>query len=89
MSDVTKILPENERYQICRKRKAEFLCDMPVGRMRTLHFKNDDVTTDYENSFKWLTNTCDKSICSKCATEIAGDIHFCKKCIEKLKRVIG
>ena len=47
MSDVTKILSENERCQICRKRKAEFLCDMPVGRMRTLHFKNNDVTKAY------------------------------------------
>ena len=88
MSEIVKILTANERCQICRKNKAEFLCDMPTGRMRTFHLKNEDGSTDYENSFRWFTNTCDKSICSKCATDIAGDIHFCKKCIEKLKQVI-
>lgn len=89
MSKITKILPANERCNICRKKKAEFLCDMPTGRMRTLHIKNEDGTTDYENSFKWITVTCDKNICRNCSIEIAGDIHFCKKCVEKLKSVIG
>ena len=73
---------------ICHKRKAKYLCDMPKSRGKTLHLKKENGVTDYENSFKWFTDTCDLPICEKCAVEVGGDIHFCKWCIEKLKQLI-
>lgn len=85
---VTKILSEEERCDICHKRKAEFLCDMPMFRSKTLHLKKENGVTDYENSFIWTTHTCDRKICRKCATEVGGDIHFCRNCVEKLKQIM-
>lgn len=70
---------------ICHKRKAEILCDMPRSRGKTLHIKKPNGVTDYENSFKWTTSTCDRPICKECAVEVGGDIHFCKACVAKLK----
>lgn len=70
---------------ICRKRKATLLCDMPIGRSQTMHVRNLDGTTDSENSFKEYTQTCDREICEKCAIEVNNGIHFCKTCYSKLK----
>ena len=87
MGIVGKIVPENERCDICRKRKAEFLCDMPEGRILTLHIRKLDGSTDYENSYKWITTTCDAKICKECAVEVGNDIHFCMKCFERIKKI--
>ena len=73
-----------EKCFICRKRQARYLCDMPIARVKNNHISYNG-KTDYENSFKEYTVTCDKSICEKCSIEINKDIHFCKKCYEKLK----
>lgn len=70
---------------ICRKRKATLLCDMPVMIYKNMHWKNQDGTTDYVNSFKQGTFTCDRQICEKCAIEVNSGIHFCKICYSKLK----
>lgn len=70
---------------ICHKRQATILCDFPTGRVKNFHMRNSDGTTDFENSFKEYTTTCDNPVCSKCAVEIKPGIHFCKKCYEKLK----
>ncbi len=70
---------------ICKKRKATILCDMPTSRVHNLHLRNDDNSTDYKNSFKQYTETCDSPVCEKCALEVGGDIHFCKLCADKLK----
>lgn len=82
MGEIAKIY---DRCDICHKRKAEFLCDMPIFRSKTLHLKKENGVTDYENSFKWVTHTCDAKICRKCAVEVGGDIHFCKRCMSKLR----
>ena len=87
MGIVGEILPENERCDICRKRKAKYLCDMPTFRSKTLHIKKENGVTDYENSFKWHTHTCDKKICEECAVGLGGDIHFCKDCFEKIRKM--
>lgn len=84
MGEVVEI-PQYEICTICRKRKAEYLCDMPTGRAKMLHLKKPNGVTDYENSFKWYTITCDRAICKECAIEIGNDIHFCKKCMKKIK----
>lgn len=81
---IEPIIPSEERCEICRKKKAEFLCDMPKGRTKILHIKNPDGTTDYKNSFKNYMRTCDKRICDKCAVDLGNDVHFCKDCMEKI-----
>lgn len=83
MAEITKIY---DRCDICHKRKAEFLCDMPIFRTHTLHIRKTNGLTDEENSFKWITHTCDRKICKKCAAEVGGDIHFCKSCMDKLRQ---
>lgn len=82
MGEIAKIY---DRCDICHKRKAEFLCDMPIFRSHTLHIRKTNGLTDEENSFKWITHTCDAKICRKCAVEVGGDIHFCKQCMNKLR----
>lgn len=87
MGEIAKMY---EKCDICHKRKAEYLCDMPKFRSKALHLKKDNGiadygVTDYENSFKWITHTCDAKICCKCAVEVGGDIHFCKQCMNKLR----
>lgn len=81
---IEPIIPSEERCEICRKKKAEFLCDMPKGRAKMLHIKNPDGTTDYKNSFKSYMRTCDKRICSKCALDLGNDVHFCKNCVKQI-----
>jgi hypothetical protein len=56
---------------------------MPDGRVKTMHMRKSDGTTDYENSFKEFTRTCDKAICSDCSVQVNSGIHFCKDCIKK------
>lgn len=73
---------------ICRKKKAEFLCDMPTNRMQPLHLHKENGVTDYENSFKWFTVTCDNPICKECAIEVGNDIHFCIGCADRFKKII-
>lgn len=68
------------KCSICGKRQATFLCDMPIGRIKNLHIKNDN-----KNSFKGWTVTCDRAVCEKCAIEVNSGIHFCKHCLSKLK----
>lgn len=70
---------------ICHKRQATLLCDMPLGLEKTMHMRLENGLTDYENSFKEFTITCDKPICEKCAVEVNPEIHFCKSCIEGMK----
>ena len=86
---IYSIISPEERCQICGKRKAEFLCDMPKGRAKMLHIKNPDGTTDYKNSFKSYTRTCDKRICDKCAVYLGNDIHFCKGCMKNILKKRG
>lgn len=73
---------------ICHKRQAKLLCDMPISRTKNLHLKLPNGLTDYENSFKEYTSTCDRAICEKCAVEVGDGLHFCKKCISELKEKI-
>lgn len=87
MDKIKKILSADERCDICHKRKAEFLCDMPIFRSKMFHLKKENGVTDYENSFKWTTHTCDRKICVKCAVEVGGDIHLCECCMKKLSRL--
>jgi hypothetical protein len=70
---------------ICHKRQATILCDMPTGRIKTMHMRLPNGLTDYENSFKEYTTTCDKAVCEECATEINPGVHFCCECLLKLK----
>lgn len=81
---IDTIIPSEERCEICGKRKAEFLCDMPKRKVKMLHIKNPDGTTDYKNSFKSYMCTCDKRICSKCALDLGNNVHFCKNCVKQI-----
>jgi ribosomal protein L40E len=58
---------------------------MPIGRAKNLHWKLPNGLTDFENSFKESTVTCDKPICEKCATEVSKGAHICKDCGKKIK----
>lgn len=78
---VGKFIPCN----ICRKRQAIVLCDMPVGTAKTLHVRMKNGMTDYEDSFKKYTITCDRQVCEKCAVVVDSNFHFCKRCYLKLK----
>ena len=75
-----------EGCDICRKRKAKYLCDMPKFRSKTLHITKNGIT-DTENSFKWNTHTCDANICDKCAVDMGGDIHFCRNCFKRIRQM--
>lgn len=88
MEKIKQILSTEERCDVCHKRKAEYLCDMPINRSHPLHLRVGG-KTDYQNSFKWITNTCDKKICKECAVDMSGDIHFCKDCIKRIKIRMG
>lgn len=86
---IYSIISPEERCQICGKRKAEFLCDMPKVKAKMLHIKNPDGTTDYKNSFKSYMHTCDKRICDKCAVDLGNGIHFCKGCMKNILKKRG
>lgn len=87
MDKIKEILSSEQRCSICHKRKAEYLCDMPTARVKLLHIKRENGVTDYANSFKWTTLTCDRKVCKECTVEVGADIHFCKRCIKKLKEI--
>ena len=78
---------------ICHKRQATLLYDMPIGRVKNLHLSTTKKlvdgtyfkSTDYHNSFKEHTLTCDRDVCDKCSKEISIGVHFCKMCLSKLK----
>lgn len=79
MGNVIKI-GEFTTCNICRKRQATVLCDMPVGIAKNLHVRMKGGITDYENSFKSYTVTCDRQVCEKCAIVVNSNFHFCKRC---------
>ena len=85
MGDVIKV-GKFIKCSICGKRQATILCDMPKGSVKNLHWKNSDGTTDYKNSFKEYTKTCDREVCEKCCKEVGHDRHICKICIEELTK---
>lgn len=77
---------------ICRKRQSTILCDMPIGSIKNLHITKTEKlpdgtnhkSTDMKNSFREITQTCDKEVCSRCAKEVGHDRHICKMCLKKL-----
>ena len=64
-----------EACSICKKRLAEFVCDMPKFRAIVRH---RETTTPY-------TITCDRHICKQCALTNGNGVHICKKCAKDLK----
>ena len=85
MGEVIKV--ENfELCSICHKREATLLCDFPIGRTKTFHMKLPNGLTDYNNSFKEYTITCNRPICKECAVNIGNGLHFCKDCYERLRK---
>ena len=87
MNEVTYI-DEYVKCSICNKRKATLLCDMPKQQIMHFHVKLPIGETDFKNSFKKTTITCDNPICEKCATQVGAGIHFCKSCVTTLKELI-
>lgn len=83
------------KCDLCRRRKATLLCDMPKRVVKNLHIttrkKLLDGTyvtkTDYENSFKQTTLTCDTQICERCSVLVGDGVHFCRECISKLSKL--
>lgn len=67
-------IPPQERCTFCKdlRKKAEFLCDMPIG------------TTANTIDFKKRTLTCDKKLCRKCTTQVNG-FDFCPDCVKAIK----
>ena len=55
---------------VCHVRQARCLCDFPVGKIRPV---------DHHG-------TCDRPLCRECAIHLAGDIHICPDCAERLAR---
>ena len=77
MGEVIEFIPPvplAERCSICRDlhKKAEFLCDMPIG------------ITANTIDFKKRTLTCDKKLCRKCTTQVNG-FDFCPDCVKQIK----
>jgi len=74
--EIGKFIP----CEICKKRQATLLCDMPLMRVKNMHMPNK------KDSFKEYTVTCDKAICDKCAKDMGNGIHICKTCLEKFNK---
>jgi hypothetical protein len=75
------------KCQICGKKLATKQCDMPIRRGKHLHLKKENGLTDYENSFKEYTTTCDRYICDKCAVSVGDGIDFCLDCFKRIKNM--
>lgn len=75
MKKIIEFIPEEDRCQFCRKRKATLLCDMPRGKI-IRHAK--------ELGFESHIITCDRRICTECTTRVNG-FDFCSECIKKIK----
>lgn len=68
-----EIVHHDERCVFCRKKEATLLCDFVDGYI----WNNVD--------FKRVPDTCDRSMCKECATELGEEFHFCPKCVEVAK----
>lgn len=75
MNKVVEFIQEDDLCQFCRKRKATLLCDMPHSTI-VRHARG--------SGFERYTMTCDKKICTECATRVNG-FDFCPECIKKIK----
>lgn len=92
MGDVIEVT-NFEKCSICGRGQGTILCDMPIGTVKNLHISKIEKlpdgscvrVTDYNNSFKETTLTCDRIVCEKCAIEISSNIHFCRNCFEKIE----
>lgn len=67
-------VPIEQRCLICGnpRKKAEFLCDMPIAKIWN--------TIDFNRAIM----TCDKKLCRDCTTQVNG-FDFCPDCIKKIK----
>jgi len=65
----------------CHKRKAEFACDFPVGYGREFDVEGPGVIKD-------TTSTCNRKMCSICATEVGLGTHFCPKHMKEMEEII-
>lgn len=65
-----EIVDHKERCVFCIKRKATILCDFIESYVWT------------SSDFKRMSQTCDRSMCDECATELSEEFHLCPKCID-------
>ncbi|MGG3800439.1 hypothetical protein [Metabacillus fastidiosus] len=72
-----KIVHHRERCVFCKKKKATLLCDFVKGSVWN------------SINFQTVPDTCDRSMCNDCATELSSDFHFCPKCVEITKIKLG
>jgi hypothetical protein len=76
MKKIIEFIPEEDRCQFCRKRKATLLCDMPRGKIIAPYARN----LGFENHIM----TCDRRICTECTTRVNG-FDLCPNCVKKIK----
>lgn len=76
MKKIIEFIPEEDRCQFCRKRKATLLCDMPRGKIIAPYARN----LGLENHII----TCDRRICTECTTRVNG-FDLCPNCVKKIK----
>ena len=75
MGDVIKHISKENLCLFCKKREATLLCDMPHSTI---------VTHARGSGFESRIITCDRRICTECATRVNG-FDFCPECIKKIK----
>lgn len=82
-------IPSDERCSICGKKRGKFLCDFPLARVQNMHLRDEKTgETDYKNSFKIWTRTCDRLICEDCVIDMGDGIHICKKCSARFLEIV-
>lgn len=77
--------PDLPLCEICKKRTATKLCDMPRYRASWAgHPPKVNGLPDYGVPMQY-TVTCDRKVCDKCSVDQGGDIDFCIKCINEMR----
>ncbi len=80
------------RCPFCKRRRATFLCDAPVGCGSYVGHPPRYLVNAYAMHCYWKkidmswTVTCDRPICDECAVEVARGIDYCPRCIERIKQ---
>lgn len=79
---------------VCGKRIATRLCDMPIGRMSFCGHLPRHLAVMLPSRIVWevpmhQTVTCDRALCDRCAVSLGPDIDLCPACVQRVKEAGG
>ena len=78
--DIRVTTPIEERCDICHKEIAVYECDMPTSYVKAIIRFADGHAEMQDGSI-----VCHRKMCEKCAVEVNPGIHFCARCVKKLR----